>query len=313
MPVNPGFGAHGEFGHGEHADDVTGFVTVGVTESFPLLAADARSIVAALSRSDMAAALVSEARTLAATLDRADGVSVSLQPAVSLFAALSTLSDALTVTLDDAGAVMAYFSETDTVTVSVEDAGAVAAVLVRGDTLTLAIAEDTELFTTVLRSETLSAFVMDAASILANLDTVSDSVLLTVSSAGVIVVAHERAETVPIDVSGEIILPIPVHLSRDDVLSVLTERLVSGQDFGGHGEFAHGEHARDRGSAPIIREFVEIFATLSRVDALSPTVNDAATAFTVLSRLDALLTQIEEGDAFAELRLHRRISNVIQY
>lgn len=313
MPVNPGFGAHGEFGHGEHADDVTGFVTVGVTESFSLLAFDARSIVAALSRSDTAAALVSEARTLAVTLDRADSVSVSLQSAVSLFAVLSTLSDTLTVMLDDAGAVMASFSDTDTVSVSVEDAGAVAAVLVRGDTLTLVIAEEAELFTTVLRSETLAAVVMDVASVLANLNTVSDSLLLAVSSAGVIVVAHERADHAPIDLSEEVILPIPVHLSRDDVLRVLTERFGSGPDFGAHGEYAHGEHARDLAGAPIIREFVEIFATLSRVDALSPTVDDAATAFTVLSRLDALLTQIEEGDAFAELRLHRRISNVIQY
>lgn len=315
MPVNQGFGAHGEFGHGEHADDVTGFSTVGVTDSYPLLANDAAAILARLSRTDTLLPMTSESRVLAALLERVDALLPMTSEQATLFVALTALTDALAILANDAGAITTSFAATDDIAVTLDDdlQSPLTILLVRSDTLSIVLSEAVGIFTTVARSDALTTLLGEAVEIFASLTTRSDSYAVILSDAGVVVVSLANADTVTVETTEAVASPFPVFLSRSDQLKVITEHLVTGQDFGAHGEFAHGEHARDVGADPIVRELVEIFAMLARVDTLTPQVDAAALAVAVLNRIDTLLPKLTETDARAEERLHRRIVNVIQY
>lgn len=233
MPVNQDFGAHGEFAHAEHYGEQFTTVTVGVTDSYPLLATDASALLGMLSRTDSAPILISEsAPSIFTVLARTDTLALLYSESAVIFYPLDTVTDTLSPMLSDASGV--------------------AVTLSKGDTVTLALSE-----------------------LLAS--------------------------------------PFVVLLSRIDSLKVLTERLTFGQDFGAHGEFAHGEHYLDRAEVTLFREDIEIFSTLSRADTLSPRADDVGVPVVVLLRGDTASPMITEGLARAEERLHRRVINVITY
>lgn len=202
-------------------------------------------------------------------------------------------SDGLAPLLADASAVLAALARADALAVTVAGALAgLAVAVVRDDGVLLALTGTAQIVAALARG---------------------DDVLVALDDVSAVAVSQLRTDSLAVDLGEGVVLPIVVTLERTDQVLLTTERLARGAMFGAMAEFAMAEHYRDRNGEALIRERVQIFARLSRADAAVVQIAATPELLSALSRADQAAARIDETDARAEERLHRRIINVISY
>jgi hypothetical protein len=162
------------------------------------------------------------------------------------------------------------------------------------------------------RGDSLAVILADALAIVSSLAT-GDTTLLAIadaSTASTLITALDA----PTVATPDAVTDVAVTLALVDAIRVKVQRLARDQMFGAYGEFAYGEHYYDLNtSSPLIREIVELFVQVSTSDAALPKLVDVATLLSALDRADAVAPMIAESPGRAELRLSRRVLNVIHH
>lgn len=119
--VDQGFGAHGEFAHGEHAGDVSGFIPVAVSDDLLPNLAESASLFGTMSAADVLSCLVSGSIDLRSMLARTDQLAVSLVASALIAAVQDTLTDDLALAPFEATGVATVVSRVEDLLIDLAD------------------------------------------------------------------------------------------------------------------------------------------------------------------------------------------------
>lgn len=202
------------------------------------------------------------------------------------------VADSLLPVTAEAYGLTAALLRTDQLALVANALRAIAASLARQDALPLTAAGTAALWSVLTtRADELSPMLADSA---------GPAVTLT----------RQDATSVQLDA---VVAALAVKLNRTDSCSIVVNRPATGVGFGALLEFALLEHNLDTNTKPSFGLVVQLLASLSRDDDARLTLSEVVTPAVVLSILDEVAAALAEATPRTEERLHRRITNVIQY